>query len=110
MVFYINRFADNQAKVNNHILQALSVLGQPVNDNEYSGERSTVPEGYVMATDGENATIGDVYACFQLLLDRKPDPQSWEYWSSLVKNHSISRAYLVDSFLSGQEFRSDSPK
>lgn len=105
VVFYVNRFAENQARVNNHLLQALSVLGRPEGesrpDTPYKTGWSALPPG-----DGnEWATADDVYTCYRLLLGRQPDESGWDYWTSLVSNHYVTRAYLVDSFLNGHEFK-----
>ncbi len=105
VVFYVNRFAENQARVNNHLLQALGVLGRPEGegrpDARYKTEWSALPSG----GESEWATIDDVYACYHLLLGRVPDESGWDYWTSLVTNHYVTRAYLVDSFLNGHEFK-----
>lgn len=105
VVFYVNRFADNQARVNTHLLQALSVLGRP--------EAESRPDARYKASMGvlspggasEWATVDDVYACYRLLLGREPDESGWDYWTRMVSNHYVTRAYLVDSFLNGHEFK-----
>lgn len=102
VVFYVNQFAAKQAEMNGHILRALSVLGQP-EDNEIT-ERAP-SGGYPSTPPGESASLDDVRACFRLLLGREPDERGWNYWSTLVRDHHISRAYLVDSFLTGHEFK-----
>lgn len=106
VVFYINRFADNQAKVNNHMLQALSVLGRSEGGGAVSGRLATGQTGASPAPEGDWATPDDVYACYRLLLGRTPDTAGWEYWSNMVMTQPVSRAFLVDSFLGTEEFRS----
>jgi FkbM family methyltransferase len=103
VVFYVNQFAAKQAEMNNHLLQALSVLGRSEGDEV----ARSVPSGrgYLSKPTGEWASLEDVYACYRLLLGREPEERGWNYWSTLVRDHHISRAYLVDSFLSGHEFR-----
>lgn len=105
VVFYINMFSANQARVNKHMLEALSVLGQPVVDGKNPNYSYSERGGNALVSDSEWATLDNIYACYHLLLGREPDERGWDYWSSLVKNHSITRAYLVDSFLSGHEFK-----
>lgn len=106
VVFYINRFADNQAKVNNHMLQALAVLGRPENRVGASNQPPAEPTRAPSAPAGEWATLEDVQACYRLLLGRQPDVAGWEHWSTMVMNQPVSKAFLVDSFLGSQEFKS----
>lgn len=110
VVFYINRAAARQAEMDNHVLQALSILGQSASGGEAPipfalGGAVGATQSSAAGTRSEWATPEDVRACYHLLLDREPDEYSWNYWSNLVKNHRMSRAYLVDAFLSGQEFK-----
>lgn len=105
VVFYINRFADNQAKVNNHMLQALSVLGRAESGGAAPGRLAAGPTGAPPSPAGDWATPEDVYACYRLLLGRPPDTDGWEYWSNMVTTQTVSRAFLVDSFLGTEEFR-----
>jgi FkbM family methyltransferase len=103
VVFYMNRFAANQAQVNDHLIQALSTLGR---SEDEPAARSAAPGArYAPPAAGERATPNDVYACYHLLLGREPDEAGWEYWSSLVTDHDVTRAYVVDSFLNGHEFK-----
>jgi FkbM family methyltransferase len=102
-VFYVNQFAAKQAELNSHVLQALSVLGR-AKDSRPAGRAFPDAPGY-SSVAADAATLDDVRACFRLLLGREPDERGWHYWSTLVRDHHISRAYLVDSFLSGHEFR-----
>lgn len=104
VVFYINRFAANQARVNNHLLQALSVLGDPLEgDVDTAGAMRRA--GNIVAAESEWATVDDVYACYRLLLERRPDEAGLHYWSNLVANHQIMRSFMVDSFLNSAEFK-----
>lgn len=105
VVFYVNQFAAKQAELNSHVLQALSVLGR-AEAGQPTGGALAPGSGYApAAAPTDTATLADVRACFHLLLGREPDERGWHYWSTLVRDHHISRAYLVDSFLSGHEFR-----
>jgi FkbM family methyltransferase len=104
IVYYMNLFVENQSKVNAHMLQALGMLGQPVSETDLASEHYAGGRASTEETD-EWATPDDVYACYRLLLDREPDEHGWQYWSGLVTNERISRAYLVDSFVNGHEFR-----
>jgi len=105
VVFYINRFAANQIKVNNHMLQALSVLGDPTGGDDAAEPGANRRAGYVAAAEGEWATVDDVYACYQLLLERRPDEGGLHYWSNLVTNNKVVRGYMIDSFLNSPEFK-----
>ena len=104
VVFYINRSVENQAKVNSHVLQALSVLGEP-HSRRPSKETPVIATADQAGQRAERATIEDVAACFRLLLGREPDEAAWNYWSTLVNSHYVTRGFLVDSFLNGDEFR-----
>jgi FkbM family methyltransferase len=104
VAFYVNRFAAKQAEVNSHVLQALSVLGQPATEGQTDDRLSPNRLGYGLLPQSERATPDDVYACYRLLLGREPDERGWNYWSNLVKNVQVSQSYLVDSFLNGHEF------
>jgi len=103
VVFYINRFAQNQAKVNNHILQAMSALGRAEGDDDVA--RPVAARGYGSDAGSKWATPDDLYACYRLLLNREPDAAGWEYWMSLVTTQPVLRAFLVDSFLNTPEFQ-----
>ncbi|WP_374686518.1 FkbM family methyltransferase [Promineifilum sp.] len=110
VVFYINRYAARQAEMDNHVLQALSILGQSASGGEAAvgaafGGAVGAAQPNAVGARSEWATPEDVRACYHLLLDREPDEHSWNYWSNLVRNHGMSRAYLVDAFLNGQEFK-----
>lgn len=106
VIFYVNRLADQQSVVDGHLLKALGALDQ-VAPGEASNSLASAGLRNVAARNrgGDWATTEDVYACYRLLLDREPDEAGWDYWSSLVSNHYVSRSYLVDSFLSGHEFK-----
>lgn len=104
VMFYVNRFAANQARVNNHILQALSVLGDPsASDPEAAAAMRRA--GNVVSAESEWATVDDVYACYRLLLERRPDEAGLHYWTNLVANHHVLRGFMVDSFLNSVEFK-----
>lgn len=105
IVYYMNLFVENQSKVNAHMLQALGMLGQPVSDTDLASEHYSAGRADAKGeTASPWATPDDVYACYRLLLDREPDQHGWEYWSGLVTNQRVTRAYLVDSFVNGHEF------
>lgn len=104
IVYYMNLFVENQSKVNAHMLSALGMLGQPVSDAELAGERYAGGRAAGEAAS-QWATPDDVYACYRLLLDREPDENGWQYWSGLVTHQRLTRAYLVDSFVNGHEFK-----
>lgn len=104
VVFYVNQFAAKQAEMNNHLLQALSVLGR-AEVNDPAGRALADRPGYPPVARGGTATLEDIRACYGLLLGREPDERGWNYWSTLVRDHHVSRAYLVDSFLGGHEFK-----
>lgn len=52
----------------------------------------------------ENANPVDVYYCYRLLLDRRPDAVGWEGWSELLQL-GMARPRLVDGFLGTEEYR-----
>jgi FkbM family methyltransferase len=50
------------------------------------------------------ATKEDVYYCYRLLLQREPDEAGWRYWVDMVNHHGFTTQWLVDNFLSSEEF------
>jgi FkbM family methyltransferase len=52
----------------------------------------------------EVATEEDVYYCYRLFLQRKPDPTGWESWQKMVRGGQFSLQVLCDSFLYSDEF------
>lgn len=50
------------------------------------------------------ATKEDVYYCYRLLLQREPDEAGWRYWLNMVNHHGLTTQWLVDNFLSSEEF------
>ena len=105
VMFYVNRFAANQARVNNHIIQALNVLGDPTAGSDPDAQAAMRRAGNVVAAESEWATVDDVYACYRLLLERRPDGAGLHYWTNLVANHYVLRSFMVDSFLNSVEFK-----
>lgn len=99
VVFYINRSAMNQAKVNNHILAALNIVGQtppappPVMLPEPKDGSESAP------IEGEAVTIEDIRAGYRLFFGSDPVAVDLEYWSNLLATERITRANLIDSFL-----------
>lgn len=95
VVFYINRSAMNQAKVNNHILAALSILGQA------GPPDGVVSEQLAAGGDIQNqpATLDDVRAAYRLFLGRQPEPAETESWTQLLAAPDVTRRSLIDSFL-----------
>ena len=55
------------------------------------------------STDWDAATKRDVYYCYRLLLDRKPDLDGWVNWTSNLDNMSLQE--LVARFMESEEFR-----
>lgn len=104
VIFYINRFAENQARVTHHMLQALAVLGRPENRTGAPGQLPAGQAGSSVPRD-DRATLDDVLAGYRLLLGREPDTSGWDYWSDLVMNQPVPRAFLVDTLLNSQEFK-----
>ncbi len=104
VLFYVNRFAANQGRVNNHILQALTVLGDPT-EGDVDAAAAMRRAGSNIAAESEWATVDDVYACYRLLLERRPDEAGLHYWTNLATNHNIMRSFMVDSFLNSAEFK-----
>lgn len=96
VVFYINRSAMNQARVNNHILAALSILGQagPVGDPSVS----MVDEANADVL-GQLVTLDDVQAGYRLFLGRRPQPDETELWTKRLAAQEMTRRLLIDSFL-----------
>jgi FkbM family methyltransferase len=107
VVYYVNRLADQQNQINGHILRALSLIEESP-DSETSlgpGRGRPALRRASLDANGERATPDDVYLAYRLLLDREPNEREWDYWAGLVEKHSVSRAYIVDSFLNGHEFQ-----
>lgn len=105
VLFYINRFAANQARVNNHMLQALTVLGDLTVESDMADPGAARRAGNAVAAESEWATVDDVHACYHLLLERRPDEGGLHYWTNMVTNNRVVRGYVIDSFLNGAEFR-----
>lgn len=55
-------------------------------------------------TSIKRATVDDIYACFRLLLRRRPTPEEEAYWRDLVIHHRITIHAMVDEFLASTEF------
>ena len=56
-------------------------------------------------TDPEVANEEDVYYCYRLLLERTPDNDGWNIWSSAVKGGAVSIKTLVSAFLEASELK-----
>lgn len=99
VVFYINRSNMNQAKVNSHILAALSILGQAEPPDEASGRLA--PESTEAWIDAGNqpAALEDVGAGYRLFLGRQPEPAELESWANLLAAQTMTRQSLIDSFM-----------
>lgn len=103
VVFYINRSAMNQAKVNNHILAALSILGQAEPGANSAG--SLLPDRPESAATARKqpATLEDVRAGFRLFIGREPVSNEVEAWTNLLAAHSVTRDDVIGSFLQQYE-------
>ncbi|MBK8905053.1 MAG: FkbM family methyltransferase [Anaerolineaceae bacterium] len=51
------------------------------------------------------ATEKDLYACYWLLLNRKPDKQGLNHWLNLMEKTQMERQVLVGFFLLSEEFQ-----
>lgn len=102
VVFYINRSAMNQAKVNHHILAALSILGQ--------ADPAETPVRGEMTTAGRDApvTIDDVRAGYRLFFGDEPAAADLDYWTNLIATGPINRARLIESFMNNAKVRATS--
>jgi len=100
VVFYINRSAMNQAKVNHHILAALSILGQ--------ADPAEAPVRGETTAAGRDApvTIDDVRAGYRLFFGDAPEESDLNYWTSLIAAEHITRARLIESFLNNYQAKS----
>ncbi len=102
VVFYINRSAMNQAKVNHHILAALSILGQ--------ADPAEAPVRGETATAGRDApvTIDDVRAGYRLFFSEELEAADLDYWTDLIATGHINRARLIESFMNNSRVRATS--
>ena len=93
VVFYINRSAMNQAKVNHHILAALSILGQ--------ADPAETPALGEMASVNQDApvTLDDVRAGYRLFFGDGPEAADLDYWTNLLATERVTRDRLIESFL-----------
>ena len=41
----------------------------------------------------------DIYYCYRLFLNRRPDPAGYQTYKNLIKHHGVTVDYLTDSFL-----------
>ncbi len=100
VVFYINRAAMNQAKVNHHILAALSILGQADPAARYaplSGPESGARAGL---DQGDAVTMEDIRAGYRLFFGADTEAGDLDYWANLIATERITRAHLIESFMS----------
>lgn len=106
VAYYFDHLAYRQSEINSHILHALGNLEQGHADSKDGSElsRAATQTGFI-GNKGDRADQKDVYSCYRLLLNREPDEQGWNYWNWLITNHTVSRAFLVDSFLNMPEFQ-----
>ena len=51
------------------------------------------------------ATKEDLYYCYQLLLNRKPDKIGYQHWLELIEQTQMERRILVNLFLETEEFQ-----
>lgn len=93
VVFYINRSAMNQAKVNNHILAALSILGQA------EPAKPQVLDGGGGAGQDDLVTLDDIRAGYRLFFGGELEEAELEYWTNLIATERVTRAHLIESFL-----------
>ncbi|MDS4058617.1 MAG: hypothetical protein RKP73_08595 [Candidatus Contendobacter sp.] len=99
VVFYINRSTMNQAKVNSHILAALSILGQAEPPDNSSVQLPPETGATWAAAGNQPAGLDDVRAAYRLFLGRRPQPAELEHWTNLLTAQSMTRQSLIDSFL-----------
>ena len=93
VVFYINRSAMNQAKVNHHILAALSILGQADPAGAPAlGEATS-------ATQDAPVTLDDIRAGYRLFFGNEPEAADLDYWMNLLATEHVTRERLIESFL-----------
>jgi FkbM family methyltransferase len=52
----------------------------------------------------QTATANDIYYCYRLLLQREPDEAGYRHYLNLVNQHGITTQWLVDNFLTSEEF------
>jgi hypothetical protein len=99
VVFYINRSSMNQAKVNHHVLAALSILGR-AESAEPSGS-IPIDEGRSGALDSHNSpvTFDDVCAGYRLFFGRDPNQSDRAYWIDRLASRQVTRTQLIDYFL-----------
>ena len=99
VVFYVNRSATNQARVNHHILTALNLLGEI--------EPATVPrrENVVSTAQDDRVTMDDIHAGYRLFFGTQPEAADLEYWTNLIATERITRAHLIESFLNSHKTR-----
>ena len=83
----------NQAKVNHHILAALSILGQadPV-EAPALGEATS-------ANQDAPVTLDDIRAGYRLFFGNEPEAADLDYWMNLLATERITRDRLIESFL-----------
>jgi hypothetical protein len=99
VVFYINRSSMNQAKVNHHVLAALSILGR-AESAEPSGS-IPIDEGRSGTLDSHNSpvTLDDVCAGYRLFFGRDPNQSDRAYWTDRLASRQVTRTHLIDYFL-----------
>lgn len=107
VIYYVNLSAINQAKINKHILTALSLLS-PAESSKIPPALGSAGEGvHEMINRNGPATIGDVHAGFRLFHGRDPEVSDLEYWTHQIGSRNITRAELIDSFLGEYETHID---
>lgn len=106
VVFYINRSSMNQAKVNHHVLAALSILGR-AESAEPSGS-TPVGEGRVRETaDGNQlVTLDDVCAGYRLFFGRDASQSDRDFWADRLASRHLTRTQLIEYFL--RDYQSES--
>jgi len=53
----------------------------------------------------DRATAADVYYCYRLFLQRRPDAGGWTEWTKLIRRNGLSVQALAEAFLYSEEFR-----
>lgn len=75
----------------------------PMAESNSFNEWKAAESGLNSSTNWDAATKRDVYYCYRLLLDRKPDLDGWLNWTSNLNNMSLQE--LVARFMESEEFR-----
>ena len=99
VVFYINRSSMNQAKVNHHVLAALSILGRDESAEPLGS--APVGQGRVSEIGGYSqlVTLDDVWAGYRLFFGRDARQSDRDYWTDRLASRQVTRTQLIEYFL-----------